>query len=242
MYVRCAACPLRVRPAFVQKSDEEVALIEAWKSDHLRLAAGAEFIRPEQTDPELFTLFSGWAFRYKELVDGRRQILNFALPGDLIGLQSSMFGKSLYGAVALTDIELCLLPRRKLGSLFERYPELGYEVTWLGARSESLVDENLLSAGRRGAAERIAALVAGLYKRAETLGLVEDGTLELPLTQQHIADALGLSLVHTNKTLARLRAQKLFSISEGRLVVHNLRGVSRFAQHFEDDLAPRPMI
>ncbi len=219
-----------------------MALIEEWKSDHLRLSEGTEFIHPDQSRSELYTLFAGWAYRYKELSDGRRQILNFVLPGDLIGLQSSMFGKSFYGAVALTDVELCQLPRRKFRRLFERMPELAYDVTWLGSRSESVVDENLLTAGRRGAAEKIAALFASLYKRAETLGLLVDGVLEMPLTQQHIADALGLSLVHTNKTLAKLRAQNLFTLAEGQLVVKNLRSMSRLAQHFEEDIAPRPII
>lgn len=229
-------------PAFETIDAEQVAFIDEIKSDHLSLAAGAEFIHPEQTDAEIFTVFSGWAYRYKELVDGRRQILNFLLPGDLVGLQASMFGKSFYGAVALTDIELCVIPRKRLPKLFERMPELAYDVTWLGARSEATVDENLLTAGRRGAAERIAALIATLFKRAEPLGLVVDGTLELPLTQQHIADALGLSLVHTNKTLAKLKSQGLLTISGGRVLVKNLRAVSRFAQHFEQEQTPRPLI
>ncbi|MFC3695051.1 Crp/Fnr family transcriptional regulator [Chenggangzhangella methanolivorans] len=242
MHVRCTQCVLRRQPAFIQKSDEEVALIDSLKSEHMTVEAGVEFIHPEQADSELYTLFSGWAFRYKELSDGRRQILSFSLPGDLLGLQGTMFGKSVYGAIALTDIQLCVIPRRRLARLFERVPEVAYEVTWLGARSEAIVDENLLNVGRRGAAERIVALICSLYKRAEPLGLVVDGSFELPLTQQHIADALGLSLVHTNKTLARLRADGLFSISGGRLVVRNLRGLSRFAQHFEEEFVPRPII
>lgn len=242
MYVRCSLCPLRKMAAFEQKTDEEVAFIEEMKSDHLVVPAGSEFIHPEQGDAELYTLYSGWAFRYKDLADGRRQILNFLLPGDLVGLQASFFGKSSYGAVALTDIELCAIPRKRLPRLFERMPELAYDVTWLCARSESVVDENLLTAGRRNAAERIAALVSSLYKRAETLGLVTESGIELPLSQQHVADALGLSLVHTNKTLSKLKAQGMFSLTNGRLVVRNLRMVSRFAQHFEEDYAPRPMI
>ena len=242
MYVRCFQCPLRLKPAFAPKSEEDVALIDSLKSDHLSVPAGAEFIHPEQPDSELYTLFSGWAFRYKELADGRRQILSFCLPGDLIGLQGTMFQKSAYGAIALTAVELCVIPRRRLSRFFERAAEIAYEVTWLGARSEALVDENLLTAGRRGADERIAALMCSLYKRAETLGMVQNGAIELPLTQQHIADALGLSLVHTNKTLARLKKQGLFSLSGGRLIVSNLRGLSRFAQHFEKDLAPRPLL
>ncbi|MGA0533382.1 Crp/Fnr family transcriptional regulator [Hansschlegelia sp. KR7-227] len=212
------------------------------KSDHLRLVAGTEFIHLEQTDAELFTLFSGWAFRYKELVDGRRQILNFALPGDLIGLQASLFDKALYGAIALTDVELCVIPRRRLFKLFERMPPLAFDVTWLGASGEAIVDENLLTAGRRNAAERIASLIATLYRRAETLDLVRNGVLDFPLTQQHIADALGLSLVHTNKTLARLKTLGLFSIRDGKLTLINRRAVSRLAQHFEKEPAPRPLL
>lgn len=242
MYVRCFQCALRRLPAFIQKSEEEIAFLDTLKSDHLTVEAGEEFIHPEQSDSELYTLYSGWAFRYKELADGRRQILSFSLPGDLIGLQGTMFEKSAYGAIALTRVELCVIPRRKLARLFERSPEIAYQVTWLGARSEAIADESLLTVGRRGAAERIAALICSLYKRAEPLGLVVNGALELPLTQQHIADALGLSLVHTNKTLARLRTQGLYSIAGGRLIVRNLRALSRFAQHFEDDLVPRPLI
>ena len=242
MYVRCYGCPLRAKPAFHDKTQEEIAVIDQMKSDHLRVAAGTEFIHPEQTDAELYTLFSGWAFRYKELADGRRQILNFSLPGDLIGLQAALLDKSLYGAVALTDVELCVVPRRRLFKLFEHTPNAAYEVTWLGAREEALVDENLLTAGRRNALERVAALIAALYKRAEQLDLVREATMDFPLTQQHIADALGLSLVHTNKTLARLRAQGLFRIADGRLTLLNPRAIARLAQYFEKEPARRPII
>ncbi|MET0313019.1 MAG: Crp/Fnr family transcriptional regulator [Hansschlegelia sp.] len=242
MYVRCPACPLRVKRAFLQKSKEEVAFINQMKSDHLRLPAGTEFVHPEQTDAELYTLFSGWAYRYKDLDDGRRQILNFALPGDLIGLQASLFDKATYGAAALTDVELCVIPRRRVFRLFERMSQLAFEMTWLGAREEALVDENLLTAGRRNASERIAAMVASLYRRADTLDMVSNGSMEFPLTQQHIADALGLSLVHTNKTLSKLRSQGLLSIAEGRLTIHNPRAIAKLAQYFEKDPAPRPLI
>lgn len=242
MYVRCFRCPLRVQPAFAPKSEREVAELDEMKSDHLRIPAGAEFIRPEQSDAELYTVFSGWAYRYKELEDGRLQILNFALPGDLIGLQATLLGKSNYGAVALTDVELCVIPRRKLLSFFGKSPEIAYDVTWLGAKEHALVDENLLTAGRRNAAERIAALVLTLFKRAETLGMTSGQSMAFPLTQQHIADALGLSLVHTNKTIVRLKSERLFSISDGVLTLLNAKTVGRLAQHFEKDPAPRPII
>ena len=149
------------------------------------------------------------------LPDGRRQILNFLLPGDLIGLQAAMFDAALYAVEALTDVQLCILPRRRIWALFGEMPGLAFDVTWLGAREEGFVDENLTSVGRRTAAERVAALIITLYKRATALDLVTDNSFEFPLTQQHIADALGLSLVHTNKTLARLRRMGMFTRTNG---------------------------
>lgn len=242
MYVRCYACPLRKKPAFRPKSEPEIGFLDKLKSDHLQIYAGSDIINLGQDGAELYTVFSGWAFRYKELSDGRRQILNFALPGDLIGLQASLFEKSLFGAAALTDVELCVVPRRKLWRLYEEMPEVAYDITWLGAQTEALVDENLLSAGRRNAAERIAALIASLYKRMDALGEVVDGVMDFPLTQQHVADALGLSLVHTNKTLAKLRTQGLFTIADGKLKLENPRAIGRLAQHFEKPLGPRPIL
>ncbi|MBA4335994.1 MAG: Crp/Fnr family transcriptional regulator, partial [Methylobacterium sp.] len=92
------------------------------------------------------------------------------------------------------------------------------------------------------AGERIAALVISLYRRAETLGLVSDGSFRFPLSQQQLADALGLSLVHTSKTWSRLRKAGLFTTSEGRLTLLNPRLTSRMALLYEREVAPRPLI
>lgn len=242
MRLRCFECPLRPMRAFKDKPQEEIAFIDYMKRDHIALPPGVELIHPGQEDADLYTLFSGWAFRFKSLPDGRRQILNFLLPGDFIGLQASMFGASLHGVETLTTAEFCVFPRRKVWSLFERMPELAFEVSWLGSHEESLVDENLTSVGLRNASERVAALILALYKRCDTLGLVRERSFEFPLNQTHIAEALGLSLVHTNKTIARLRRLGLFSQSGGRLTLENPRVLERLAQHFEEALAPRPLI
>ena len=112
----------------VQTSDaEELGAINDAKRDHIVLPAGAEIIRPGDESPELYTLYSGWAFRYKTLPDGRRQILNFLLPGDLLGLQAAMFEAAQYGIEALTEVELCMLPRRKVWALFSDMPGLAFD-------------------------------------------------------------------------------------------------------------------
>jgi CRP-like cAMP-binding protein len=121
-------------------------------------------------------------------------------------------------------------------------PGLAFDVAWLGSRSESFVDENLTSVGRRSAAERVAALIVTLYKRAKVLGLVEGESFAFPLTQQHIADALGLSLVHTNKTLAKLKRLGMFKQQNGLMTLLNPRVLERVAQHFDEEVPMRPLI
>lgn len=240
--VPCLACPLRLKPAFKDKTDDEVRFVQSIKIDHRTVPAGAEIIHPGQEEAELYTLFSGWAFRYKSLPDGRRQILNFLLPGDLVGLQASLLSAAQHGIEALTDVSLCVFPRKRIWDLFVQMPSLAYEVAWLGSREESMVDENLTSVGQRSASERIAALVVSLYRRAQTLDLVSDNSFQFPLSQQHLADALGLSLVHTSKTWSRLRRAGLFSLVGGRLTLLNPRLTARTALVFERELQPRPLI
>jgi CRP-like cAMP-binding protein len=153
-----------------------------------------------------------------------------------------MFEAAAYGVEALTEIEICMMPRRKVWSLFQNMPELSFDVTWLGAREESHVDENLTSVGRRSAAESIAALIIQLYKRLETLGMVVESAMPFPLTQQHIADMLGLSLVHTNKSLAKLRRLGMFSQTNSMLLLSNPGALESMAQYFEREAPKRPLI
>jgi CRP-like cAMP-binding protein len=242
MHVSCFECALRACGLFKPVTTNELGAINEIKRDHLVLPAGSEIIHAGDDSPELYTLYSGWAFRFKMLPEGRRQILNFLLPGDLVGLQAAMFDAARYGVEALTEVQLCLLPRQKVWALFGEMSGLAFDVAWLGSREESNVDENLTSAGRRTAIERTAALIVMLYKRAKALGLVTDETFLFPLTQQHIADALGLSLVHTNKTLARLRRMGMFVRMNGSLTLSNPHVLEKLGQYFDEEIPQRPLI
>lgn len=204
--------------------------------------AGGTIIAQGDINPKLYTVLSGWAFRFKMLSDGRRQILNFLLPGDLIGFQGAMFDGAHHGVEALTDIELCALARSKIWELYKGHPELAFDVTWLTAHEESIVDENLLTVGRRTALEGVAMLLMQLYKRMQSLELAEGNRVDLPLSQLHIADALGLSLAHVNKTLRRLQRLGLFRLDGRHLEMINGRALQNLADYFEAPLAPRPLI
>ena len=212
------------------------------KIDHILAPPGFELIRAGDTSPRLYTLYRGWAFRHKSLSDGRRQILNFLLPGDLIGIQPNLLDAASHAVETLTEAEFCVFSRRRIWELYAHYPELAFDITWLTAHEEGMVDDNLLSVGRRTAAERIAALLMQLYKRAQALNLVEEDGLSLPITQQHIADAVGISLVHTNKTLRRLARTGLFRFERARLELVNPHALARLADYFDAPLSPRPLI
>jgi CRP/FNR family transcriptional regulator, anaerobic regulatory protein len=244
----CTHCRLRRTEAFTPVKTDTLEFIEAFRSGTTRVNAGATIVHEQQPNGKLFTLYSGWAFRYKSLSDGRRQILNFLLPGDLVGLQQEFSDSAMYGVEAVTDVSLCVFPRDGLWELFRKHPELGYDVTWLSARGEGVVDDNLVTTGRRNATERVAMLLMHLYRRMQRLGLEEKdadgqgGTVEWPINQQHIADMLGLSLVHTNKTLRRLLHLGLHDIQNGRLRLLNTKALERVADYYEQPRRQVPLL
>jgi len=244
--IPCSECPLRRLPLFVPHAADELALIESLKQEQVAFRADTTVIHEGQHDGPLYTLLSGWAFRYKTLSDGRRQILNFLLAGDFIGVQQKMSDVTVHGVQALTDVALCVFRRDALWELHRRAPTLGFGVTWLTAHEESIVDDTLLSVGRRSATERIATLLILLYKRAAALEAQPHLTAKgvpFPLTQQHIADALGLSLVHTNKTLRGLEGRGLHRIEDGRLRLLDMNALTRLADLYGDSPPPpRPLI
>jgi CRP-like cAMP-binding protein len=202
----CGKCRLREQKGLRDFSEPELAFVRSLKTDEIHVPAGTTFMHQGERSEQLYTVLEGWAFRYKMLDDGRRQILNFALPADLVGLQGSLMQEMEHSVEALTDVSLCVFPREKVWMLYSNIPSLAFDLTWLAARSEKLGDEHLLSVGQRTALERTAYILLTLYVRAEEVGLVKGNTVPFPFTQQHLADTLGMSLVHTNKTLKRLYA------------------------------------
>ena len=240
--VSCAGCKLRRLPAFVPNTPDEIGFIQSLKVSELAVSAQAIIVPLSQTSDRLYTLLSGWAFRFKMLPDGRRQILNFLLPGDLLGLQARLFAESDHGIEALTDVVLCVFARERVWAIFRDHPRIAFDITWLGAREEALVDDGLLSAGRRTAAERLAALFLQLYGRAAAVGLQQGDAVAMPLTQAHIADALGLSAVHLNRTLQRLRRLGLVEFGGGVLRLPNQPALRQLAGDTGAATAARPLI
>lgn len=207
-FTPCALCPLRPLKYFRDFTPDELKFVAEFKSAEVVIDRGKTVLLEGAPSSHLYTVLSGWAFRYKMLVDGRRQILNYVLPGDLLGLQGSLLGDMQHSIEAMTPLRLCVFDKTRLIQLFNNHPELALDITWIASREECILDEHLLSIGRRSALERAAYLLAFLDRKARVIAPDRTPAL-LPLTQQHLADTLGLSIVHTNKTLRKLQDRGL---------------------------------
>lgn len=240
--VPCERCPLRAVECLREFTAKELEFVSTFKSGELNVAAGTNILLQSTNSAHLYTILSGWAFRYKMLPDGRRQILNYAMPSDFIGLQGSVQDEMQHSVEALTDVLLCVFPREKLWGLFTDFPTLAFDVTWLAAREEQMLDENLLSVGRRTAMERLAYLLLTLFDRAAEVGLTRGDAIQFPFTQQHVADTLGMSLVHTNKTLKRLYATNAIRWKGRRFELVDRAMLTNLAGDDVKPHRPRPFI
>ena len=223
----CLACPLRELDVFKDRNKSEVTFIQRFKAGEQYAAAGTKIVKENAQNERLFTVLSGWVFRYRTLEGSRRQIINYGLPGDFLGLQATLDDAMSHGIETLTDVTLCHFSRDKLWELYAEHPRLAFDMTWLAARQERSFEEQLLTLGQRTAFERIAYLLWHLFDRARDVGLVVDNAVALPIRQQHIADTLGLSLVHTNKTLQRIKEDGTIEIEDRFL---HVRDESRLMQ------------
>lgn len=237
----CEICPLRPLPVFREFTPEELAYVSQFKRGELSVDRGATVLVEGSHSAHLYTVLTGWGFRYKLLLDGRRQILNYVMPGDLVGLQGSVIGEMQHSVEALSPMLLCVFEREQLLDLYRNHPGLAYDITWLASREERMLDENLLSVGRRSAVERCAYLIAFIYSRAHAVGLGGSDSVEIPITQQHVADTLGLSLVHTNKTLRKLTQRGLIRWHDGCEVV-DFEGLCQIADWEGPGEGRRPLV
>lgn len=240
--VACKDCPLRMKPVFRPFTAGELEFVEWFKTGERHVPAGSTIFAEGEKSRFIYTILSGWAFRYKSLENDRRQILSISLPGDLIGMQGPVLDGLQHSIDALTDVRLCTFPRDRLWDLYSTHPSLAHDLVWLAARGERMADEHLLSLGRRSASQRIAYLLLHLYYRCVALGLANETSFPMPLTQAHISDALGLSLVHTNKTLRRFAAARLIRVASGTIDVRNEKILRDLAGYDETDHAKRPLI
>ncbi|WP_375280489.1 Crp/Fnr family transcriptional regulator [Pseudooctadecabacter sp.] len=242
MSTKCETCPLHKSPLFEYVPEDQRRLTQRYKSGELRVDPGTPVMMEGSNAPQLYTALRGMGLRYTTLPNGERQVINFIFPGDFIGLQAGIVGEMHHSVEATTAMTLCVFDRSEFFSFFKSNPERGFDITWMAAVEEHFLGDSLATIGQRTAFEAVAWALYKLFQRGEALGLVNAAQMPLPFRQQDLADALGLSLVHTNKTLAKLRSRQLASWSEGRLQVNSLRDLAEAAQTEHKPLETRPFL
>jgi CRP-like cAMP-binding protein len=242
MPVPCDRCPLRRCDYFLPLTDEELAFMRRFKAGELSVDAGTTVLMEGSNSPQVFTVLSGMGTRYKTLEDGSRQVINFLFPGDFIGLQAGIMGEMKHSVEASTQMVLCVFNRSELWSMFKAHPERAYDLTWIAAVEEHFLGETLAAVGQRTAGQRVAWALLRIHHRLRAVGLERDGAVPLAFRQQDLADALGLSLVHTNKTLMQLRKLGLAKWSEGYLDIQDRTTLAAYAGSAPEPLEKRPLM
>jgi CRP-like cAMP-binding protein len=160
----------------------------------------------------VFVNHDGWLCRYKILQNGARQILDFILAGQVFGLQACAFNASLYSVATITDASISAVPLTMIDRVFEQSPRLAKTLFWSAACESAMLGEHLIGAARRSAYERVSHFLLELLVRLNAAGLARGMSFHMPLTQELVGDALGLTTVHVNRTLRALREDKLIAI------------------------------
>jgi CRP-like cAMP-binding protein len=228
-----ALTKLRIRDAL---SGEEEAVLRDAVVEVRELPASKVVVRAGATVGHSTLLFDGLSCRYKDLVDGQRQIMELHVSGDFLDLHSFLLKQLDHSVGSITRVRVGIVPHEKLRAISESHPHLT-RMLWFSTLLDSAVHrEKILSIGRRDALARIAHLLCELYVRLETVGLASDHRYELELTQSDLADASGLTSVHVNRMLKTLRDDELLTFRGNEVVIHDWKGLTRRAEWDPDYL------
>jgi len=215
--------------AFVALSETDLETLARFHRRRRSFLSGHELIHEGQKNQSAFILAEGWACSYKMLPDGERQIVDFHIPGDFLGLRSILFRTSDHSIEAVTCIEASEVLASDILDGFAQAPRLATAVLWAASRDEAMVVEHLVNLGRRSAEERMGHFLLELGTRLKLVGVGDRTGFDCPLTQYHLADALGLSAVHVNRVLRHLREEGLVTFQKGRVIFDDFIGLTELA-------------
>jgi CRP-like cAMP-binding protein len=187
-----------------------------------RIGPRRDLIRQGATPVHVYLISQGWACRYKSLPDGRRQVVDFLIPGDLCDLNIYILSRIDHSIGAVTALDVIEIPREELEAITEAHPQITRALWWQEMVSKSCHREWIVNVGARSATERIAHLLCEIFLRLESIGATDGQSCDFPLTQRDLADATGLTSVHVNRTLQRLRKKSLISLADRKLVIPDM--------------------
>lgn len=200
-------------------SDTELKAVEDACSNVSRLPADTNVIREGDPADRVHVLLDGWAYRYRDLADGRRQIVALLLPGDVCDLDALYARRLPYGVSTVTRCRVAALTHPTLLELTSAQVGISRALTWLAIAENMVLTEWNVCLGRRSAREHLAHLLCELLVRLSIVGRAEPNGYDIPLSQEKLAEVLGLTSVHVNRTLQGLRASQLIKLESQRLTI-----------------------
>ena len=217
---------------YVHLSDADRVWLAEALGPSRTLPARADIIEEGDDPRAVNVILDGWACRYKQFRDGRRQIASILLPGDPCDPHIFLLDRMDHAICALTPVTLAQISGRALQGLTARSPALDDAFHREGLATAAIQREWTVSLGRRTGVERIAHLFCELHARLSAIGLADASTCPMPLTQSDLSDALGQTSVHINRTLMEMRAKGLITLRSRRLTIHDRGGLAELA-HFD---------
>ena len=215
--------------SYLSLSPAEVEFLRDLHGVQRRFNRHRDIIAQDRPYRNVFILHSGFVCRYRILPEGTRQVLNLVLPGDLVGFPACFFEKAVYALSSLTEVVVSTVSFQALFDLFAKFPRVAVALYWISAREAAIYGEHLVSVGRRTAYERLAHFILELLARLRVIGLADELSYSLPLTQEVIADILGLSGPHVSRLLRSLREEGLVAVQGHRLTVTDLESLTVLA-------------
>ncbi len=203
---------------YADLDDDDKDVILKLNGVEKRFERGSEIIDAGQVLDSVLVVKSGWAIRYKTLEDGRRQVLNVLLPGDVFDLQVLVAAEADHSVSAVTELETLSVKPKDFRRLLTESGRLTLAVWWMQVQEEAFLREQIVRNGQQTARERIGHFLLELHRR---LQIADEGTydgFQMPLTQPVLADALGLSPIHTNRTLRQLERDDLLKREKDSII------------------------
>jgi CRP-like cAMP-binding protein len=216
---------------FAPLGRDELAALARLEAQSRPVPAQTELAHERQASQSAFILQQGWAYAYKLLADGGRQVIDFRLPGDFMGLRSVLLRTADHAFATVTDSVVAEVSARQMLDAFHALPRLGAAILWAASRDEAMVVEHLVGVGRRDALARTAHLLIELGLRLQLVGLGDASGYACPLNQYLLSDALGLTAIHLNRVLRQLRERGLLTFRDGQVVFHDLPRLRQLAGH-----------
>jgi CRP-like cAMP-binding protein len=210
---------------------DQLGILEKFKSCDRIVPARTHLYRAGERSGEIYNLLSGWVTLYRILESGKRQVLQIAAPGAFLGYQAKLDDPMLHGAECISDVAVCIFPRRAFPSLLEQHPAIARKLLELTTDDVVKSQDLLTNVGSRSGLQRVAYFLLRLHlHQPRPREASQENFLDIPLTQEMLGDALGLTSVHINRILRHLRERRLVFPRKGKLRMLDIDGLRRVVE------------